>query len=615
VTFTAGATGNVSISGQEPKISIGGTPLSSEAALRFLALDVDTAIGRPDICEIHFQQGMDGQGTPNTDIDSSWLPGKELKVVVGNETIFEGELTSVDFSGSTDGPTDIHLLAYDKRHRLYRHEENKSFKDVSFQDVVGRLMSAIGVGKDVAALPSTVMPFYLHQGTIGDLVDRLCHQFGLYHVFKAGKLTIKKPGDLNEEVAELRPTVEMETYTFRQTTSGDWDKAVVRGWDPKKKEAIVGEATRSAVQTPLGVMDGPEAKKAFANAETLGHTTSVAAVTDAQTLAKGVLTDNVDAGMQLEATCFFVPKLRAGAVVKIKDVPTRFAGKYRVTSAHHRFDHVVGSRTDIVCRGGDDVTITGTLQQAAGAGAAPEAAPQRLDGVYPALVTKVKSVVSEGAIGADGAAGEIKVKLPQLGDTIETGWLRVLMPGAGNNYGFFVMPEVGDEVLVSFEHGDPRRGYVLGGLYNGVDAAPRKGAALTDGSKILERVWRSRAGHEIALGDKDGAEFVQIKTKDDKMVVRLDVAEKLIKITGDDVTIENKGKIKIQSTGEIAVKSNGDIKFEGTNIELKATANVKIEGGAQVSINGTAGSELKGAKVDINSQGPATVKGNPIMLN
>lgn len=613
MTFTAGATGNVSITGHEPKISIGGTALTSAAAARLLTLDVDTAIGRPDICEIRFQQGMDSQGTPNNDIDSGWAPGKELKVAVGNETIFDGEITSVDFSGSTDSPTEIHLLAYDKRHRLYRHEENKVFKDVSFQDVVGRLVT--GMGKDVSALPTTVMPFFLHQGTVGDLVDRLCHQFGLYHVFKAGQLTIKKPGDLSEQVAELRPTVEIETYTFRQTTSGDWDKAIVRGWDPKKKEAIVGEATRAAVQAPGGVVDGPEAKKAFATAETLGHTAYVAAVADAQTLAKGVLTDNVDAGMQLEATCLFVPKLRAGTVVKIKDVPTRFAGKYRITSAHHRFDHIVGSRTDIICRGGDDVAITGALQQAVGAGAAPEAAPQRLDGVYPALVTKVESVVSEGAVGTNGAAGEVKVKLPQLGDTIETGWLRVLMAGAGNNYGFFVMPEVGDEVLVAFEHGDPRRGYVLGGLYNGKDEAPRKAAALIDGGKIHERVWRSRKGHEIALGDKDGKEFVQIKTKDDGMVVRLDVAEKLIKITGDDVTIENKGKIKIESTGEISVKSNGDIKFEGTNIELKASANVKIEGGAQVSINGTAGSELKGAKVDINSQGPATVKGNPIMLN
>ncbi len=41
---------------------------------------------------------------------------------------------------------------------------------------------------------------------------------------------------------------------------------------------------------------------------------------------------------------------------------------------------------------------------------------------------------------------------------------------AGKDRGSWFMPDVGDEVLVSFEHGDPSRPYVLGGLWNGTDS-------------------------------------------------------------------------------------------------------------------------------------------------
>ena len=45
---------------------------------------------------------------------------------------------------------------------------------------------------------------------------------------------------------------------------------------------------------------------------------------------------------------------------------------------------------------------------------------------------------------------------------------------AGKGRGLFYLPEVGDEVLVAFEHGDIRRPYVIGSLYNGSDK-PREG--------------------------------------------------------------------------------------------------------------------------------------------
>src|SRR5688500_942572 len=53
--------------------------------------------------------------------------------------------------------------------------------------------------------------------------------------------------------------------------------------------------------------------------------------------------------------------------------------------------------------------------------------------------------------------GRVKVKLPWLADSIASPWARLAVPGGGPNRGLFFVPEVNDEVLIAFEHGDPAR--------------------------------------------------------------------------------------------------------------------------------------------------------------
>ena len=104
--------------------------------------------------------------------------------------------------------------------------------------------------------------------------------------------------------------------------------------------------------------------------------------------------------------------------------------------------------------------------------------------------------------------GRVKVNFPWLSADDESYWARVAAPMAGNNRGAWFLPEVNDEVLVAFEHGDVRAPYVLGALWNGQDAPPRNNS---DG-KNNERVIRSRSGHELVFNDDSQGAHVQIKT-------------------------------------------------------------------------------------------------------
>lgn len=617
MTMTSGAADvtHPILQGFSPKILVDGSPMSSSELANLDSMEVEKVTGTPDLCELRFVQSSDSMGTPSDDITARWKPGAELKVEtkVGNEWVvaFVGEITSVDFVKEEGAPSQVVLLAYDKRHRLYRHETVKVFKDQSFQDIVASLAGEVSVTHDLSGLPTTVLTQYLHEGTVGDLVDRLCAQFGLYAIGDDGKLVVKKGSELTTSGGTLRAAVELREFRLRQTTSSDRAEVTVRGWDPKNQEAIIGTKTRSAALPAGDVVAGPDSEAAFSTGVVV-HTTHVAARAEADERALGILTGNVDAGMQLDATTQYLPKLTPGKVVTIEGVPQRFAGKYRLTAVRHRYDLAEGTRSYVTCRGADDTSLTGLLTQAVGGRA--DASPQTVShGLRPAIVTNLRSSSQEGALAESTEAAEVKVKMPWLGDQIESGWLRVVTIGGGADRGFFVMPEVGDEVLVSFHDGDIRTGYVIGGLYNGTNKPPRVSDAVKD-SNVHEKIWRSRAGHEIAFGDEDGSEFVQIKTKGDEMVVRLDVANKLLKITGNDVTLENTGKINITSKGEVSIKSDGNLKMEAMNINLKAQQKVDVEG-LQVSVNGQTAAELKGGKVDVTASGPATVKGNPIMLN
>ncbi len=69
------------------------------------------------------------------------------------------------------------------------------------------------------------------------------------------------------------------------------------------------------------------------------------------------------------------------------------------------------------------------------------------------------------------AAGRIKVKFPWSPHDVEA-WARVSLPLGGNRTGLWALPEIGDEVVVGFEHGDVRAPVVIGSLWNGEAPPP-----------------------------------------------------------------------------------------------------------------------------------------------
>jgi len=176
----------------------------------------------------------------------------------------------------------------------------------------------------------------------------------------------------------------------------------------------------------------------------------------------------------------------------------------------------------------------------------------------------------------------IKVRFPWLSNDVESNWARVAAPMSGKDRGAYFLPEVDDEVLVAFEHGQVDHPFVIGCLWNGKDDAPESNA---DGENN-HRTIKSRSGHVLRFNDKSGSETIEIidKTGNNKIVI--DSAENTITIEAEsDITIKSAtGKLTMQANG-IVMKSQMGVSVEAAqNMDLKANAIVTVKG-AMIRLN------------------------------
>ena len=190
--------------------------------------------------------------------------------------------------------------------------------------------------------------------------------------------------------------------------------------------------------------------------------------------------------------------------------------------------------------------------------------------------------------------GRVKVRFPWLSDAEESWWARIATMMAGPDRGSYFLPEVDDEVLVAFDHGDVRFPYVLGALWNGQD----KGPDSNEDGENNRRQIKSRSGHVLKFDDKSGKEHFEIKSKSGH-IVRLDDSAGSEKVEVIDKSGSNSITIK-SLDNSITVTCNGPLKMEALSIELTSKTGVKISGNTNVEVTGSAMVKIQGGLVTIN---------------
>ncbi len=184
-------------------------------------------------------------------------------------------------------------------------------------------------------------------------------------------------------------------------------------------------------------------------------------------------------------------------------------------------------------------------------------------GVYPALVSDIRDPESQG---------RVKVTLPWSPDNGSERyevWARLATLMGGKQRGSWLIPDVGDEVLVVFEAGDARRPYVIGGLWNGGDPPPE---TMDGAGNNFKKVLKSRNGVTVTLDDQNGQEQFIAETPGGQKLTLKDGPGSI------EIADSNGNSIKMEASG-ITLTTSAVITLNASSLSVSAAA-VSVNAGS-----------------------------------
>lgn len=183
---------------------------------------------------------------------------------------------------------------------------------------------------------------------------------------------------------------------------------------------------------------------------------------------------------------------------------------------------------------------------------------------------------TQGAVVTDNndpaGMGRIKVKFFW---NHESDWTRLVTPHAGSGKGFYFIPEVGEEVFVSFEGGNPEKPFVIGTQYNGQEISGYNTAGND------QKVIHTRSGTKMIFNDAQGSIFIEDPSgntwlMDGQGNISVNAPKNFSVTAGDDILLSAGKNISVSAGENISNSANENISsVAGTDIIQTATGDIK----------------------------------------
>ncbi len=545
-------------------VKLDGSEVERSVMKKLLEMTVDQATRLPDMFTLRFRdQGLELLDNGPFDL------AKEIEIEAATEDgnkvqIFKGEITAVEPRFQEGMVAEVIFRGYDKTLRLYRETKRRSFLNMKDSDIASKIAQDAGLQGDVESTNTVYEHVYQDNQTDLEFLMARAIRIGFEVCLADGKLHFRKPPAGASAAISLTWGSDLLSFEPRMTLADQVSEVVVKGWSVDRKEPLVGSSQNGQLYPAIGeTKNGATWAESFGTGKKVIVDQSMVSQAEADILASAQLDEISGLFVQAEGQAFRRPDIRAGKTIELKGLGKRLNGTYFVTSATHIYT-AEGLRTHFSVRG----LRSDLLSEELGG----RADQKRWPGAVVGIVTNTDDPEDWG---------RVKVKYPWMSEDVESHWARVVGIGAGPEAGLYVMPEVDDEVLVIFGHGEINQPFVLGGLWNGLDAIPPEGGNSSAGERPLVRTWRSRSGHWIAMFD-NADNKVEIITSGGHNVT-LDDANRLLSIKtsgGQSIILDDSSsKISIESQSEIEIKSNGNLKIE-------AAANIDLQAGGQLTIKG-----------------------------
>ena len=613
----------------QPSLKIDGTDASEQLKADIIEISVEESLHQPGMFTLMINNDyFPGTGDPwghealfaigkpiEIGFSSSTTEAQEFSKGKTTASLFKGEITSIECSFTETSEATMLIRGYDVGHRLHRGRYNRSFQNMSDTDILKKVIGEVGITSgtvDASGAPHDYV-FQENQTNMEFLRERATRN-GFELFVQDGKLNFRKPKA--DSTLELKWLQDIHSFRVRVSSTEQVSSVEVRGWDYKQKKAIVSTANSANVLTSTQYQEGKKTSSAFngqpSTATMIVVDKPVFSNKEADTIAQSLCNELGGEFVQADAVAEGNPDIRTGKLVQFADMG-KYSGKYYITEARHLYQEGIYT-TEFSVRGlrADDISTT----------VAPET---RLEPGQTMMV----GVVSNNN-DPDGL-GRVRVKFPTLTEEHESNWARVVAIGGGPDRGFDCLPEIDDEVLVAFEHGDIHRPYIIGGVWNGQDKPPEKIAESVDDGKVRLRTIKTRLGHKLQFVEEDkgsSKKGIYIETVEgDKHKLHLNDTEKKIEMTTsgshslllDDknkkLEAKTKGnhtvlmddsskKIEVTSAGDMNVKTGNSgnsktLKVNAGEIQLTGTSKIVLKVGSNSIEISTSGIKIDAMKVEV----------------
>ena len=536
-------------------ISVGKKSLSS-----FISLQIEQNIGKHHRFQMAVELETGGNRyVHNINSSKKWL-GESIVVKAANTPIFVGVVTNVQLHREGSDFGCIIVSGYSATYRMETAHSCFSWNDRTIGDVVKKLCEQAKVQLELnPAFKETKDFICQYEESDFDFIRRLAHQYQEWMYFDGTKLIFGKPRKLADPIRlEYGTTLSSLDIGLQTLARSEQVFSYHSGADREMQrmtpdlayghDKLAGEAFRAS----LGMFSKPARQHALPR---ISNETELINYMGRKQAAETAETHYITAESQ-------VPTLRVGSVI----------------SLYSSFLERVGNLSEESLGNFIIIEITHEVSQGSYYKNRFKAIPATIKALpspkvrMPLAETQMATVLSNA--DPEGK-GRVRVRMNWQTDGMQTSWVRVMTPDGGSssdvksNRGFVFIPEVGDQVLLGFRHGDPARPYVMGSLFNGTT-----GGGGLEGNHMKSLTTRS--GHTIKLNDSLSSLGITIK----------DIKGNSIHIdsVGDDIIINAKRNITINAGETFTVNcKNANILAE-ESINMNAEQDITSVSGESTSI-------------------------------
>ena len=465
-------------------ISVGKKSLSS-----FISLQIEQNIGKHH----RFQMAVELETGSNRyvhNINSSkkWL-GESIVVKAANTPIFVGVVTNVQLHREGSDFGCIIVSGYSATYRMETAHSCFSWNDRTIGDVVKKLCEQAKVQLELNPEFKETKDFICqYEESDFDFIRRLAHQYQEWMYFDGTKLIFGKPRKLADPIRlEYGTTLSSLDIGLQTLARSEQVFSYHSGADREMQrmtpdlayghDKLAGEAFRAS----LGMFSKPARQHALPR---ISNETELVNYMGRKQAAETAETHYITAESQ-------VPTLRVGSVVSLY---SSFLERVGNLSEESLGDFIIIEITHEVSQGSYYKNRFKAIPATIKAMPSPKVR-------MPLAETQMATVLSNA--DPEGK-GRVRVRMNWQTDGMQTSWVRVMTPDGGSssdvksNRGFVFIPEVGDQVLLGFRHGDPARPYVMGSLFNGTTGG---GGGQGNNCKSLT----TRSGSSLKLDDSAGS--------------------------------------------------------------------------------------------------------------